>query len=158
MLSNREKTLNWRPGISPKMLDDFTIECIKQLFFDQTGEEYSKLSIQTLPIPEWGGNLLLYDENGVLRGLLWANRFRLTKTRIVAFVIDEDYVSNGYGSEAWNLLVKAAKEDGIDEVQLEVKSSNLRAIKFYEKRGLRIVEDLVGYYKSGPGYVMRGLI
>ena len=158
MLSNREKSLTWRLGVSPRILDEFTIEAIKQLFFDQTGEEYSKLSIKTLPIPELGGNLLLYDENDILRGLLWANRFGFSKTRIVAFVIDEDYVGNGHGSEAWNMLVKAAKAEGIDEVQLEVKSSNLRAIKFYENRGLTIVGDLVGYYKSGPGYVMRGLI
>ena len=158
MLSNSEKSAEWRLGDSPRNLDDFTIECIKQLFFDQTGEEYSKMSIQTLPIPQWGGNLLLYDDNNILRGLMWANRFQYKKTRIVAFVIEQDFTSIGLGSQAWDELINAAKEEGIEEIQLEVKASNLKAIRFYQNRGLKIIEKLDGYYKSGLGYVMRGLI
>jgi len=157
MLSNAKKAY-WRNGISPRKMDYPSIERIRQLFFDQTGEEYARISIQTLPIPNWGGNLILYDENDFIRGLLWANRLPPNKVRIVAFVIDEDYVSNGYGSQAWNLLLNSAREEGINEIQLEVKASNTKAIKFYENRGLKIIQKLEGYYKSGLGYVMRGEI
>ena len=65
----------WCLGPTPKSMSDLEIEIIRQLFLDQTGEVYAKESVKTLPIPEWGGNLLLLDENNMIRGLLWANKF-----------------------------------------------------------------------------------
>tara|TARA_B110000438_G_scaffold197286_1_gene188778 strand:+ start:106 stop:519 length:414 start_codon:yes stop_codon:yes gene_type:complete len=135
-----------------------TIEVVKQLFLDQTGERYAEASVRSLPIPEWGGNLVLLDENGMLRGLLWANKFSESRVRIVAFAIDSDYKGNGFGSEAWLILLNAARNDGHNEVQLEVRGDNQFAIDFYRRRGLEIVGTLDGYYKAGVGYVMRGSI
>ena len=148
----------WCLGPSPKSLDDATVEVIKQLFLDQTGERYARASVKSLPIPEWGGNLVLLDENNMIRGLLWANKFNEKRVRIVAFAIDSDYKGNGYGSQAWDILVDAARSDGHSEIQLEVRSDNQFAIDFYRKRGLEIVNTLEGYYNAGIGYVMRGTI
>jgi ribosomal protein S18 acetylase RimI-like enzyme len=135
-----------------------TIEVVKQLFLDQTGERYAEASVRSLPIPEWGGNLVLLDDNGMLRGLLWANKFSESRVRIVAFAIDSDYKGNGFGSEAWLILLNAARNDGHNEVQLEVRGDNQFAIDFYRRRGLEVVGTLDGYYKAGVGYVMRGNI
>jgi len=150
--------VRWCLGPSPKSLDMPTIEVVKQLFLDQTGERYAEASVRSLPIPEWGGNLVLLDENGMLRGLLWANKFSESRVRIVAFAIDSDYKGNGFGSEAWLILLNAARNDGHNEVQLEVRGDNQFAIDFYRRRGLEIVGTLDGYYKAGVGYVMRGSI
>jgi len=135
-----------------------TIEIVKQLFLDQTGERYAEASVRSLPIPEWGGNLVLLDDNGMIRGLLWANKFSEERVRIVAFAIDSDYKGNGFGSEAWLILLNAARNDGHKEIQLEVRGDNQFAIDFYRRRGLEIVGTLDGYYKAGVGYVMRGSI
>jgi ribosomal protein S18 acetylase RimI-like enzyme len=135
-----------------------TIEIVKQLFLDQTGERYAEASVRSLPIPEWGGNLVLLDDNGMIRGLLWANKFSEERVRIVAFAIDSDYKGNGFGSEAWLILLNAARNDGHNEVQLEVRGDNQFAIDFYRRRGLEVVATLDGYYKAGVGYVMRGNI
>ena len=148
----------WCLGLSPKSLDRPTIEIVKQLFLDQTGERYVEASVRSLPIPEWGGNLVLLDENNLLRGLLWANKFSEQRVRVVAFAIDSEFKGQGLGSQAWNLLLAAAREDGHTEVQLEVRGDNLHAIEFYRRRGLEIVDTLQGYYKAGVGYVMRGNI
>ena len=150
--------VRWCLGPSPKSLDMPTIEVVKQLFLDQTGERYAEASVRSLPIPEWGGNLVLLDDNGMLRGLLWANKFSESRVRIVAFAIDSDYKGNGFGSEAWLILLNAARNDGHNEVQLEVRGDNQFAIDFYRRRGLEIVGTLDGYYKAGVGYVMRGSI
>ena len=150
--------VRWCLGPSPKSLDMPTIEIVKQLFLDQTGERYAEASVRSLPIPEWGGNLVLLDDNGMLRGLLWANKFSESRVRIVAFAIDSDYKGNGFGSEAWLILLNAARNDGHNEVQLEVRGDNQFAIDFYRRRGLEIVGTLDGYYKAGVGYVMRGSI
>ena len=150
--------VRWCLGPSPKSLDMPTIEIVKQLFLDQTGERYAEASVRSLPIPEWGGNLVLLDDNGMLRGLLWANKFSEDRVRIVAFAIDSDYKGNGFGSEAWLILLNAARNDGHKEIQLEVRGDNQFAIDFYRRRGLEIVGTLDGYYKAGVGYVMRGSI
>ena len=146
----------WCLGPTPKSMSDLEIEIIRQLFLDQTGEVYAKESVQTLPIPEWGGNLLLLDENNMIRGLLWANKFGIFRTRVVAFVIDSEFKGKGFGSIAWDMYMKVAKAEGLNEVQLEVRSDNEMAIGFYSRRGLEIIENLDGYYQSGQGYVMRG--
>lgn len=146
----------WCLGPTPKSMSDLEIEIIRQLFLDQTGEVYAKESVKTLPIPEWGGNLLLLDENNMIRGLLWANKFGIFRTRVVAFVIDSEFKGKGFGSIAWDMYMKVAKAEGLNEVQLEVRSDNEMAIGFYSRRGLEIIENLDGYYQSGQGYVMRG--
>ncbi len=56
----------WCLGPTPKSLDDATIELVKQLFLDQTGERYAGASVKSLPIPEWGGNLVLLDANNMV--------------------------------------------------------------------------------------------
>tara|TARA_B100001113_G_scaffold331876_1_gene308522 strand:+ start:1782 stop:2261 length:480 start_codon:yes stop_codon:yes gene_type:complete len=159
-MNDTNSTVNarWCLGPNPKSLDDATVEVIKQLFLDQTGERYASVSVKSLPIPEWGGNLVLLDSNNMIRGLLWANKFSHTRVRIVAFAIDSEFKNKGLGSQAWNLLVEAARKDSHNEIQLEVRGDNLFAIEFYRKRGLEIVSTLEGYYNAGIGYVMRGKI
>lgn len=149
---------SWILGPSPKQLDSEMVEVIRQLFLDQTGEIYIPESVKTLPIPEWSGNLLLLDENKMIRGVMWAKPFKEDTVRVVAFAIDSDYQGIGLGNQAWNLLVDAAKLEGRNFIQLEVRGDNNFAIEFYKKRGLNIVQDLVGYYSSGIGYMMRGQI
>ena len=78
--------------------------------------------------------------------------------RVVAFAIDSDYKGNGFGSQAWDMLVEAARSDGHSEIQLEVRGDNQFAIEFYRRRDLEIVSTLEGYYNAGLGYVMRGKI
>ena len=98
----------------------------------------------------------MLDENNMIRGLLWANKFGIFRTRVVAFVIDSEFKGKGFGSIAWDMYMKVAKAEGLNEVQLEVRSDNEMAIGFYSRRGLEIIENLDGYYQSGQGYVMRG--
>ena len=148
----------WCLGPYPSSLDAESVEIIKQLFLDQTGERYATESVRTLPIPEWGGNLVLLDSNKMIRGLLWANKFSSKRVRVVAFAIDSDFKGSGYGSQAWESLVRAARQDGHQEIQLEVRGDNEFAIEFYKRRGLEIVSVLDGYYNAGIGYVMRGQI
>ena len=152
----RSKEARWCLGPNPRSLDSESVEVIRQLFLDQTGERYAAVSVQNLPVPEWGGNLVLLDSNNMIRGLLWADKFSTERVRVVAFAIDSDFKGRGFGSEAWSLLVEASISDGHNEIQLEVRGDNLFAIDFYRNRGLEIISTLEGYYNSGIGYIMRG--
>ena len=53
--------VSWRQGLSPKELTIEWIKAIQELFLEGTGEQYFAGSIQSLPIPNWEGNLMLFD-------------------------------------------------------------------------------------------------
>ncbi len=46
-----------------------------------------------------------------------------------------DYRGQGYGTRLMGATILAAKESGIERVELEVFASNVPAIRLYEKRG-----------------------
>ena len=150
----------WRHGLSPSQLSLEWTQAIQRLFLEGTGEEYFIGSIQSLPVPEWEGNFMLFDSEektpDSMRGLLWTTPFKEETIRIVSFVLDEGARGKGWGSLVWNHLVDEIQPKGYTKVQLEVRASNHRAISFYRQRGLDIVQELHGYYRQGMGYVMRG--
>ena len=150
----------WRHGPSPKQLTLEWTESIRQLFLEGTGEEYFIGSIQSLPVPDWEGNFMLFDSDQSspqsMRGLLWTAPFKEDTVRIVSFVLDAGARGKGWGSLVWNMLVENILPHGYKQIQLEVRSSNQRAISFYRERGLEIVQELHGYYRQGMGYMMRG--
>ena len=149
--------LRWVEGLKPQELSSEDIEVISQLFYAETGEIYSEKSIRSLPVPNWKGNLLLVEDRKI-RGVLWTAILANTTCRIVAFVICKELQNMGFGSSGWKLIIENARQHGLSTIQLEVKAENSSAIDFYRKRGLEVVQKLEGYYSTGLGYVMRGVL
>jgi len=157
------ENIQWMYGHEPKSLSDEWKKRIQTMFLRETGEEYSFQSISALLIPEWGGNMLLIDQNlypaaESLLGLLWALPHEMDGVRVAAFVLDSKYQSCGWGGKAWEHLVEISRKDGKVSIQLEVKAENVRAQEFYKARGLAVIRPLENYYKSGLGYEMKGRI
>ena len=150
----------WRRGLSPSQLSIEWTSRIQKLFLEGTGEEYFIGTIQTLPVPDWNGNFMLFDSENEhqesMRGLLWTTPFKDDTVRIVSFVLDEGARGKGWGTLVWNMMADQLLPAGYNFVQLEVRASNEGAISFYRKRGLEIVQELHGYYRQGLGYMMRG--
>jgi len=57
----------------------------------------------------------------------------------IIIIGEKEYWNKGYGTEAIEQLVKKAKSKGIIKIYLEVRPSNLRAIRAYGKCGFRRV-------------------
>jgi RimJ/RimL family protein N-acetyltransferase len=57
------------------------------------------------------------------------------ETQIV--IGEKEYLGQGYGTEAIRQLLRFAKNKGIKNVYLEVRPTNLRAIRSYEKSGFK---------------------
>tara|TARA_B100001093_G_scaffold12503_2_gene11601 strand:+ start:17237 stop:17728 length:492 start_codon:yes stop_codon:yes gene_type:complete len=153
--------IQWVYGMEPQSMPDDWRQRIIELFLRETGEVYADVSLASLNIPKWEGNLLLidnetYPEAESLKGLLWSLPFLEDGVRVAAFVVEQQYQSHGHGSDAWDHLIEHAQSLGKKTIQLEVKADNTRAQDFYQKRGLAIVEKLEHYYQSGLGYMMRG--
>ena len=150
----------WRKGLAPEELTVEWTQAVQKLFLEGTGEQYFAGSIQSLPVPRWDGNLMLFDSveetPQSMRGLLWTTPFKEDTVRIVSFVLDPGSRNKGWGSQAWDILIESLAETQYTTIQLEVRATNNKAINFYRKRGLEVIQELYGYYSSGIGYLMRG--
>lgn len=67
---------------------------------------------------------------------------------ITNIVVKKDYRKNGIGNELLTRLITLAKENGKDKITLEVNSTNLAAIKLYEKNGFKNVGIRKKYYNN----------
>lgn len=84
--------IQWILGVEPATLPVEWRECVKALFLQETGEVYADVSIASLPIPAWEGNLLLVDMDlypapESFKGLMWALPFLEEGVRITAFAL-----------------------------------------------------------------------
>ena len=152
-------SMAWVPCEEPRHLSQQDCQDVLTLFLEETGEQYAETSVRQLPIPAWGGNMKLVDldvEQPPIEGVFWATPFMDDIVRVAAFVVHRRHQGKGYGTLAWSRFVRHAIEAGFDRVQLEVKAANTRAQSFYTQRGLAVHDSLIGYYASGPGYMMRG--
>jgi ribosomal protein S18 acetylase RimI-like enzyme len=64
----------------------------------------------------------------------------LQKTRyclVNDIAIDDKYRGRGIGSEMFEEVKKWAKQKGVDRMELQVASGNEKAIRFYEKQGMK---------------------
>jgi len=153
--------IQWMYGDEPKNLPENLKERIRSIFFNETGEQYTLDSISSLPIPKWGGNMLLIDQEEYpspesILGVLWALPHEESGVRIAAFALDANHQSCGWGGKAWEHLVEISLSEGKTTIQLEVKAENVRAQGFYKSRGLGVIRHLAHYYSSGIGYEMKG--
>ena len=53
--------------------------------------------------------------------------------------VDDKFRSSGIGSKLMNEVELLAKQKGINKIKLITTNDNLQALKFYQKRGYRIV-------------------
>lgn len=68
--------------------------------------------------------------------------------------VDPEYRRRGIGTELFRELMLAIVERGAKFVILEVRPSNVVAIKFYERIGFRIVDRVKDYYDDEDALIM----
>lgn len=70
------------------------------------------------------------------------------RLEITNIVVKKSYRKNGIGTILLKEFIKIAKEKGKNEISLEVNSSNLAAIKLYEKNGFKNIGIRKKYYNN----------
>ncbi len=76
--------------------------------------------------------------------------------RILMLAVSKEYKRRGIGSILLSNFLREASIKNIKHVELEVKTSNHSAIKFYRKHGFESIDILNKFYQSGEdAYVMR---
>jgi len=118
--------------------DSFSIETIEQLihnhtFFFKIVNNYEKII---------GFIIVLEQERNTLN--------------IINFLIEDDYRNMGLGSYLLNYVLLEAKKSKIfKRIILNVRTSNLRALKLYKNYNFRIIREIDNYYNKGDNaYLM----
>lgn len=85
-------------------------------------------------------------------GLMGLPRRRCHRAEL-AIVVRKDYWGQGIGSLLMTELIKYAKENGIEILNLDVRSDNVNAIHLYEKFGFRHIGTSPAYFKIDGKYI-----
>lgn len=70
---------------------------------------------------------------------------------------EKEYWGKGYGSEAIKLLLRKAKRFKISKIYLEVRPTNTRAIRAYQRCGLQKVKKVKMVYYPNNKYLAKTL-
>jgi len=95
------------------------------------------------------GQIVACDYSGRPMGFISTARIDMSHARIMMFAVDRGYRSTGIGSKLLTELKRVAMMNGINNISLEVRSTNTNAIDFYRKRGFVASEILENYYTDG---------
>lgn len=78
---------------------------------------------------------------------------RMSHRAEVALSVKRKYWNRGVGSALMNVLIQYAKENGIEILNLEVRSDNISAIHVYEKFGFKHIGTSPAFFKIDGTYV-----
>ncbi|HUT82425.1 MAG TPA: ribosomal protein S18-alanine N-acetyltransferase [Candidatus Bathyarchaeia archaeon] len=74
--------------------------------------------------------------------------FSIKTAHLMILAVHPEYQRKGYGSALLEKTIETVKLSPIKLIRLEVKTTNLPAIKFYEKYGFKIATTIKNYYED----------
>lgn len=121
------------------------VELEKAYLKETLGEELLKEEQKRMSREEDGVCFYVIEYNHIVIGYIGRYYF-LHEAEILNFVIDEAYQRQGFGQLLWDSVVKDLKD--VKKITLEVRSSNEKAIRFYQKNGFVCVGKRIAYYQN----------
>jgi ribosomal-protein-alanine N-acetyltransferase len=94
----------------------------------------------TFLVAEYGGKVI-----GYVMGYLRPDM----EGQIMSIAVDPAYRGNGIGSALLTEAIERLIREGARYIGLEVRVSNIGAIRLYERFGFRRVKRIIGYYSDG---------
>lgn len=92
---------------------------------------------------------------GRIVGALCGSRLGGNRASVALLAVDSSVRGKGAGSALLSDLRQACLMQGISTIQLEVRTTNVSAISFYQRRGFVVSEHLPSFYNDGgDGYRM----
>ncbi len=100
---------------------------------------------------------LVAEDEGKIIGFVLGVIAEVGTLRILMICVKEGYRGRGIGSALLNSI--SNKFMGLRKIHLEVKVTNISAIRLYKKHGFVIKETLPDFYPDGTdGYLMEKLL
>jgi len=98
---------------------------------------------------------LVADLHHKLIGFLVAVSVSKKSAKLLMLATREQYRKQGVGSELLTVLFHTLEQQRINKIELEVRTTNIPAIQFYQKHGFSILETISGFYQNGEdAYIM----
>ncbi|MCP8313573.1 MAG: ribosomal protein S18-alanine N-acetyltransferase [archaeon] len=130
-------------------------EHYSDLFFEEILNELSEAFL----VAERDGVIVGYIMCRIEYGLSTLHKFGLArKGHIVSIAVLEQHRRKGLGQGLVEEALQALKNKNCSEVFLEVRISNLEAVRLYEKLGFKVVSRLKWYYRDGEDAYMMGKV
>ena len=119
----------------------------KESFFDYWNEEQYLYELRENPYAEL--YVLVIDDRIIGYYDLW---IIFDHAEIANIAISPDWRNKHYGKKMMEDIEKKARENNCETISLEVRVSNLPAIKLYENSGFITINTKKNYYKISRGY------
>jgi ribosomal-protein-alanine N-acetyltransferase len=99
---------------------------------------------------------LVAEQNHKIIGFLIGIKLKTNKTKILMISVEPTYQRQKIGESLLNEFIKITTKENIEIIELEVRTDNKKAIKFYEKNGFKIIEKIYKFYQNNENaYTMR---
>lgn len=113
-------------------------------------------SVFTELSPYWPNGFLVAEEMGRIVGFLFGIMSSETESRILMLAVKKEHRNRGIGTMLLNRFLVECVNRGVHLVSLEVRSSNLAGIRFYQRFGFMLIGRIPNYYSNGEdGYSLQ---
>lgn len=113
-------------------------------------DEYFDRSVFGYFSTQWrAGQLVACDITGRVVGFISSTRLEGRRVRIMLFGVLPEYRNAGIGKQLLDALRMRSMFEGQRSIELEVRTSNVSARRFYRRNGFTEVDILSGYYRDG---------
>ncbi|HUI38641.1 MAG TPA: GNAT family N-acetyltransferase [Thermoplasmata archaeon] len=146
------------PPSGPVVLRGFhgrDVPGIAQIVAEALHEHYDSSLYFTLSQAWPDGFLVAADESDRPIGFLLAVSQVPGEARILMFAVERPHRSQGLGHRLMETFLERCRARGFEKATLEVRVTNVTAIRFYSRFGYSVTDLLRGYYSDGEnGYQM----
>jgi ribosomal-protein-alanine N-acetyltransferase len=106
--------------------------------------------------PYWPNGFLVAEEMGRVVGFLFGIMSSESECRVLMLAVKKEHRNHGVGSLLLTNFIREGALRGVHLVTLEVRSSNLSAIRFYQRFGFMLTGRIPNYYSNGEdGYTLK---
>ena len=113
-------------------------------------------SVFTELSPYWPKGFLVVEEMGRIIGFLFGIMSSEVECRVLMLAVKKEYRNLGIGSMLLSKFMLEGANRGVHFISLEVRSSNLAGIRFYQRFGFMLIGRIPNYYSNGEdGYSLK---
>jgi ribosomal protein S18 acetylase RimI-like enzyme len=143
------------PSVTLRGFRGSDVPTISAIVAEALHEHYDPSLYASLSV-EWpAGFLVAADAGGVPVGFLLGVNQVPGEARVLMFAVDRAWRGSGVGTQLMETFLDRCRARGFRRVTLEVRVSNVGAIRFYTRYRYSVIDLLRAYYSDGEnGYHM----
>lgn len=152
--TEREERFELLPGITMREFNPRDVLIVKEITQESLGEDYP-LSLFLDIHGWWPEGFIVAEVDGEIVGFIAGVVSAPRQARVLMLAVRVGYRGHGIGTALMSEFTRRCIARGIRSMELEVRKSNLRAIRFYNRLGFSIQYILPRFYTDGEdGYKM----